>query len=145
MSYTDIKTFFTDLAVANGWGLAHNTQHLEEAYSSEREWNGKLVLTLDEPRGGLQYTGSFYDVPTYGFWLLKGVAHGDWLAEDTVFDAAKTGMMTVLAAMNEQMNDGDGVLQHWDPKTVRYRKAGPLVDNLFGIYCSFSSTDALNL
>lgn len=146
MDYMDVKAFFVQLAADNGWGLSHNSEHLELKIGSEKAWMNKLILVMDEPQGRLRYTGSFYDSPTYGFWLLKKVQKGTWEPEDQVYQEAKTAMLTILSAMNAHMEAQTGVFWGLDPNSVDYRKAGPLTqERLFGIYCSVNTIEGLGV
>lgn len=145
MDYTAVKTFFQDLATANGWGFAHNSEHLQTDINANKNWKGKLILTMDEPRGTMRYIPDrFHDQPTFGFWLHRIVEKNDWEAEDTYYQAAKTAFETIiLAAINTQMEAEAGIWQHFSG-TVDYRKSGPMLqERLFGIYVSLGSEDVL--
>jgi len=146
MNYTDVKAFFTTLADDNDWGFAHNSEHLEQKVGHKQEWKDRLVLTMDEPRGTLRYNGRFYDQPSYGFWLVRKVPKDQWEKEDEYYEEAKTAFITIiLAAINEQMEDQEGVFAHFEGG-ADYTKAGPMTqERLFGIYVSFGAEGAINL
>ena len=141
MDYTDVKTFFQGLATEHGWGFAHNTEQLQDEIDSNKEWAEKYILTMDEPRGAYRYIPDrFHDQPSYGFFLHRPVAKGDWAKEDEYYQAAKTYFETlILTDIQEQMENEDGIWQFFEG-SMDYRKSGPLgKERLFGIYVSLGT------
>lgn len=144
MDYTLVKSFFQDQATANGWEFAHNIEHLSEKIGSGLKGKNNLILVMDEPRGRGKYTGHHYDMPSYGFWLLRKVEKGKWQEEDSVYQEAKNAMYALEAEMVEMREDETGIFAFYDPNSLDYVKAGPETkERMFGIYVSFSCEDPL--
>lgn len=147
MDYLAVKAFFKGLADANGWGFAHNSEHLEEKKGSEKAWDGKLILVMDEPRGRTRYNGSWFDLPSYGFWLLRKTEKGDWESEDVIYQEAKTAYeVLILGAIADDLENESGLFSHLDGDSMDYRKAGPLTANrYFGLYVGVGATDTIDM
>ena len=147
MNYTSVKAFFEGLATDNGWGFAHNSEHLHTDINNNKNWKGKLILTMDEPRGTFRYAAEQWnDSPAYGFWLHRPVDQNDWAKEDEYYQASKTALETIIMAeINEQMENESGIWQYFDG-VIDYRKSGPmLTERLFGIYVSIGTRDVVEL
>lgn len=145
MDYTDVKAFFQAIAAGNNLGFAHNTEQLQDEIDSNKSWLGKMILTMDEPRGSYRYVPDlFFDQPTFGFFLHRPVTKSDWSKEDEYYQAAKTLFETViLAEIQTQMEEEDGIWEHFEG-SMDYRKSGPLgKERLFGIYVSLGTRESV--
>lgn len=147
MNYLDLKNFLKDIATANGWGFAHNTEHLLEDAGSVKAWADSYILCMDEPEGTLRYNGRVRDEQSFGFFLVKQSEKGKWEREDIIYDGAKTlWEMFILAVIMQNVDDSEGLFANYDPEDTSYRKVGPMGnERLFGIYVSLNDGEELGL
>jgi hypothetical protein len=148
MKHVDVVEYFLDIAVRlkellhtnDDQKFARNADHLREKLKSELPCKS-YTLVLDDPQGRSQYNGNHFDLPVYGFWIVRKVARGDYADEDTAFDGAKAIMWKILSKLeNDKEEELTGLFRFYDFSSVSYKKA-VFSDNLAGIEVSFSAVD----
>lgn len=153
MDESVVQAWFKDVAVKL-LDIAHTdakprfARNLEELKQGSKrfEMDG-WTLVLDDPKGRviLSQDGREFDVPEYGFWIVRKVSQTDWAAEDAAYAGAKVVMWKVLSKAKKEKEEQEGTMRFFRPETVNYQKAGSTIDHYFGVYCSFAVADNAEL
>jgi len=129
------------VAVGNESRFAHNIDELRTGLQSRIPCI-RPTLVLDDPTGRADYNGALSGITSFGFWILKKVAKQDYANENTVAQECNVIAKKLIAKMQYEHDSGDytSVMAWANMDTISYEKAGPEVDNLFGVYYGFTFT-----
>lgn len=119
--------------------FAHNTDELLYRLKKDMPCQ-RPTLVLDEPEGRGDYNGALHSVTTFGFWILMRVKQQDWANENATVMACEAVARKIKAKMlhEYETDDEDSVMRFLDPGSISYSKAGPEIDNLFGVYYRYT-------
>ena len=118
--------------------LAYNYDHLKTGLQTKVPCIHPTII-LEDPAGRPLWNGALHDQTNFGFWVMKKMAKQDYEQENAIVLECDVVARKIIAKMlYEYENDLDTVMRFLNPANINYEKAGPAIDNLFGVYYSYS-------
>ena len=77
--------------------------------------------------------------------MLKAVPKDDWANENVIVNECNVIAKKILAKMVNDFEQEQDIMIFLDPDSFNFEKAGPEVDNLFGVYYRYAFTDSIDL
>ncbi|MCJ8334932.1 MAG: hypothetical protein MJH10_11875 [Epibacterium sp.] len=141
---SELDVYFRQLAISaldhsdDEQRFTYNTDHFSDAQRSELALDNPTMI-LDDPRGTMHYNGGTWrSVTTHGFWIVRRLENTDWERQNVVVGLCNTKALDILRLMIVNYEDQDGVMGHLIPDSIDFKAVGPLQNNCFGVYYSYS-------
>lgn len=118
--------------------LAYNYDDLKTGLQSRYPCLLPTII-LEDPQGRPLWNGALHDQTNFGFWVMKRNKSQDFANENAVVNECDVVARKIIAKMlHEYENDLDTVMRFLNPANISYEKAGPAINDLFGVYYSYS-------
>lgn len=125
---------------------ASSLQNIEEIIQSLPEFNGFAIVVEDNEEGNYNMNGSNYilDRQLCSFFIVKKAVLLDAKDRGDQIRAAEVIMRKIISKLRRDYNtDNAGETQiglrniEWN--SLSYFSFGPVLDNCYGVYCSFTN------